>query len=280
MPRRAGRPADEQHRRIAALLRVLVQKSRTAAELKESMGLDPRDASDDRKFRRDLRSLRNAGWQIDSVRVGYEDRYRLTVIDRRLRTTFTAEQRAQLSPAARRAQLGQLYQDLDPELADEEATIGPGWLEVAQHAIRHRCLLRFRYSGRHRVLHPDDVFFAGQHWYLRGQEEGTEQEFKSNRLERIGELVAGSPFTAPPWRELPPPNRDPMRWSVGEAVTAVVEATAEDLPDVVNQLGANGHRVVSEDGAVVQVELDVSNAEAFLVRLLVPHLGLVTGRGA
>ena len=144
MPRRPGRPADEQHRRIAAMLRVLVQKPRTAAELKEAMGLDPGNASDDRKFRRDLRSLRNAGWQIDSVRVGDEDRYRLTVVDRRLRTTFTAEQRAQLLRAARRAQLGQLYQDLDPELADEEGSIGPEWLGVVQHAIRHRCLLRFR----------------------------------------------------------------------------------------------------------------------------------------
>ena len=250
------------------MLRVLVQRSRTAAELKESMGLDPRDASDDRKFRRDLRSLRNAGWQIDSVRVGDEDRYQLTVIDRRIRTTFTDEQRAQLLRAARRASLGQLYQDLDPELMDSEPSMGPEWLGVVQHAVRHRCLLRFRYSGRARVLHPDDVFYAGQHWYLRGFEEGTEQEFKSFRLDRIGELEAGSPHTARPQRELPAPNRDPTRWSVGEGVTALVETTSDDLPDVVNQLGANGHRVVSKDGAVVQVELDVSNADAFLARLL------------
>lgn len=268
MPRRPGRPADQQHQRIAALLRVLVQQPRTAVQLKRAMGLDPGSASDDRKFRRDLRSLRNAGWQIDSIRVGDEDRYRLTVVDRRLRTTFTDDQRAQLLRAARRARLGQLYQDLDRDLEDGEATDGPAGLGVAQHAIRHRCVLEFRYSGTDRVLHPDDVFYSGRHWYVRGYEVGTEQQFKVFRLDRAEALTAGAPHGAGPQRELPPPNRDPTRWSVGEALTAVVQTPPGDLDDVVDHLGANGHRIVADTGEIVQVELDVTNREAFLVRLL------------
>ena len=245
-----------------------MQRPRSAAELKEAMGLDPRSPSDDRKFRRDLRSLRNAGWQIDAIREVAGDRYRLTVVDHRIRTTFTPQQRAQLLRAARRARLGQLYQDLDPHLEDGEASSGPDGLGVAQHAIRHRCVLHFRYSGRERVLHPDDVFYSGHSWYLRGYEDGTEQEFKTFRLDRAEEITADAPHSAGPQRELPPPNRDPTRWDTGQAFTALVETTQEDLPDVLSHLGANGHRIVLDAVGTVQVEVDVRNVEALLVRLL------------
>ena len=185
---------------MAALLRVLVQQPRTASKLKQAMGLDPESPSDDRKFRRDLRSLRNAGWQVDSVRIADEDRYRLTVVDHRIRTTFDSEQRAH--PA--RGSTGEpraAYQDLDPDLEDGVASLGPDGLGVAQHAIRHRCVLHFRYKARERELHPDDVFFSGRHWYVRGYETGTEQEFKTFRLDLAEDVVADAPHSAGEQRE-------------------------------------------------------------------------------
>ena len=65
MPRPPGRPADDLHRRVAALLRSLAaaaQDGRTARHLMQVMGLDPDKSSDVRKFRRDLKGLRVSGW--------------------------------------------------------------------------------------------------------------------------------------------------------------------------------------------------------------------------
>lgn len=135
------------------------------------------------------------------------------MIDNRIRQTFREEQRTQLLRAAERARLGQLYDDLDPDRSDRTPHYGPAGLGAAQHAIRYRCVLRFVYYGRERRLHPDDVFYSGGGWYVRGKEEGAPEEVKMFRLDRASEVEPDLPGTAGPRRDLPPPNRDPMRRS-------------------------------------------------------------------
>ena len=273
MPRPPGRPADEQHRRVAALLRSLAaatQDGRTTRHLMQVMGLDPDNSSDVRKFRRDLKGLRVSGWHIDTVKRGEDDRYVLRVIDNRIRAAFSDQQRSQLLRAAQRAGLGQLYDDLDPQRSDRTPSYGPEGLGVAQHAIRYRCVLRFVYSGRPRLLHPDDVFFAGGAWYVRGKEEGTLEDVKMFRLDRASVVVADLPGTARPARELPPPSRDPMRRQDMTPVKVVVDTSEDDLPDVVNQIGVQGYRGLEAPtgDAEVRLEVTVTNTEAFLTRML------------
>ena len=249
MARRPGRPADEQHRRVAAMLRSLAaadSQGRTRAQLMRVMGLDPGNKSDVRKFRRDLAGLRVSRWHIEPVVRGLENRFVLHVIDNRIRETFDDAQRAELLRAAERAGLGQLYEDLDPERSDRTPHHGPEGLGVAQHAIRYRCVLRFDYYGRPRRLHPDDLFFSGGSWYVRGKEEGAPEDVKMFRIDRASDVFADPPGTAGPARDLPPPNRDPMRREDMTPVTVVVDTAEEDLPDVVGQIGVQGPSKVGD----------------------------------
>jgi predicted DNA-binding transcriptional regulator YafY len=234
-------------------------------------GTDPDNTSDETKFRRDIKALRAAGWHIDAWRVGHNDyRYRLRVVDNRIRATFSDSQRAQLLRAAQRAGLGQLYEDLNPDLPDGTASYtGPEGLGTAEHAVRMRCLLTFTYRAKQRRVHPYDVYFSGDDWYLRGREEGTDQDYKTFRLSRAEEMQAESPGSAEPVVELPAPNRDPMRVPVVDPFPVRISTTEQDLPDVVNALGVNGHQVLGpdDDGDRVVVEVSVTNPDALLNRV-------------
>lgn len=272
MPRRVGRPADDMHRRMARLLHALTTHPVVGVdrdELMLAMGLASANPSDVRKLRRDLAALKAAGWQIDSVdRGGNDFHYQLRVVDARIRQTFNDAERAQLLRAAERAHLGQLYDDLDPERSDGTAASGPDGLGAAQHAIRYRCLVRFTYRGRPRVVDPFDVFWAGEAWYVRGREENTDQPFKTYRLDRATDWLTDPPGTAGPVPELPPPSRDPMRNKEGEPFDAIVAVSAEDLPEAIQLLGANGwNRLGPDDGGCELLEVRVTHPMAFLGRL-------------
>lgn len=272
MPRRVGRPADDMHRRLARLLRSLTDHPIVGVrrdELMAAMGLDPENASDVRKFRRDLAALKDAGWQIDSIdRGANECHYLLRVVDARIRATFTDAERAQLLRAAERAHLGQLYDDLDPARSERTAGFGPPGLGAAQHAISHRCLVRFVYRARARLVDPYDVFYAGDAWYLRGHEDDSDLAFKTYRLDRASQWLTEAPGTAGPIPELPPPTRDPMRNKEGEPFDAVVAVSREDLPEAIDLLGVNGCRELAggREGAVL-LEVRVTHRSAFLGRL-------------
>ena len=115
MARKRGRPADDQHLRMRRLLGALANQERVGlprTRLQRAMGLD--GPNSERVFRRDLANLRKAGWDIRSAAVGGQHLYVLHVIDPRIRRAFTDQERAELLRAARRAGLGQLYEDLDP----------------------------------------------------------------------------------------------------------------------------------------------------------------------
>jgi predicted DNA-binding transcriptional regulator YafY len=277
MARPVGRPADEQHRRIAAMLRALTQRTRSALELKAAADLSTdrardgtRFASDDRKFRRDLKALRTAGWHIEHVELPIGSRYQLRVIDHRIRQTFTESQRAELLRAAERAGIGQLYEDLDPTQTDGVPAEGPPGLGEAHHAVRHRCILRFRYRGKVRALHPDEVYYE-RDWYVRGWEEGTDEEVKTFRLNRVSELRVDSPGSAQPARELPPPSLNPGTWGTDEPITAVVDVDTDSLADFLAPLSEKSVRlrgaVAAPDGSegtLERVEVLIVNHQAFL----------------
>ena len=118
-------------------------------------------------------------------------------------------------------------------------------------------------------MHPFDVFFSGDAWFLRGREEGTDLDHKTFRLTRAEELEADLPGSADPIRDLPAPNRDPMRLSVAEPVTMTVATSHGDLPDVRAALGINGSTVLPDRTPEdeILVEVVVTNVAAALGRL-------------
>lgn len=273
--RQRGRPADGQHRRMRALLSTLADRGADGAtkqQLMVAMGFTPGDASDERKFFRDLRNLQVAGWLIDSHPPrGAADQHRfvLTLVDHRLRATFTAAERAQLLRAARAAGLGQLYRDLDPRVPDATPAPGDFHLELAQWATAWRAPLTFSYSGKPRVVDPYDVARKADGWLLRGREVDTDT-VKNFYLNRVSDVDVGKPGTAESVpTDLPPINNDPMLFEIHAPVEVEVESPSEAWGDVVAALGARGHRPGSAAGdGMVRTVVEVSFMDAFVDRVL------------
>ena len=274
MARKRGRPADDQHLRMRRLLGALANQERVGlprTRLQRAMGLDGPNA--ERVFRRDLANLRKAGWDIRSATVGGQHLYVLHVIDPRIRRAFTDQERAELLRAARRAGLGQLYEDLDPEAADGTRAAEDDQLGQAQEAIATRCLVRFTYKGKPRVVHPYELARGDRGWLLRGREEGAEPStgdvVKVFYVNQATDLGLDHPGTAePPPDRLPPLNLDPMRWEVHPPIEVILETTDEALDDVIALLGGRGYEVVLDrDLGAVRIEVTVTFMDGFLSRL-------------
>lgn len=273
--RQPGRPADGQHRRMRALLSTLAARAEagvTKAQLMTAMGLTPGDSSHERMFFRDVSNLQKAGWLIASQRPrGAADQHRfvLTVVDHRLRATFTDAERAQLLRAARGAGLGQLYRDLDPSVPDATAAPGDSDLELAQWAIARRALLRFTYADRPRVVNPYDLARKPDGWMLRGREVDS-AIVKKFYLVRAADLDVEQPGTAEPVpADLPSISNDPMLFAMHDPIEVELESASAAWGDVVSALGARGHRPGSAaPEGMVRTIVEVSFMDAFVDRVL------------
>lgn len=273
MARRRGRPADAQHLRMRRLLGGLANQGSQGAtreRLQRAMGLQATPTGKSTFFR-DLGNLRDAGWDIKAVKRGLQDVFVLHVIDPRVRREFSEPERVELLRAARRAGLGQLYEDLDPRTADGTAAPEDVSLGLAQDAISARCRVRFGYRGKPRVVHPYELTRRGSGWILRGRDEGDERDgvVKSFYLNRAEDLDLDSPGTAEPIPEdLPPLNLDPMLVDEHAPIDVLVETSAESLDDVVSLVGARGYEVLSDsDPEAVLVSVVVTFMDGFLTRL-------------
>lgn len=197
------------------------------------------------QLNRDFRHLREQGWQIENVADSGEDgRYVLVAGDNRLRLSFTSAQQAALRQAALLADRDDLARllgvpaderpDVPAGLAD---TVVPGEeLSVVIGAVREARLLRFRYRGLDRVVHPGAVRHQNAQWYLSAVEEGAEaghlKHFVISRMSAVSSDAAGTAQRVPDARlEL-----HPLRWRVDEPVEVVLRTATEFVPDVVAQL--------------------------------------------
>jgi len=274
MAGKRGRPADGQHLRMARLLAALSSSERgfPRSRLQQSMGLIGADEDQERVFRRDLRHLRDLGWDIRTEKYAPGvSRYRLVRIDSRFRMVFSAEERLQLLRVARHAGLGGVYDDLDPDHDDEPwATdaLAPPNLEVAQYAVAFRCRLHVRYHGERRTVHPSQVVRSQGRWLLQGWVEDRQQaEFFY--LDEIREMRPEAPDTAAHTTSISSSSRHPMRWALDEPQEAMVNAAQIDVPDVIDLFGARSIvAVTTPDSAGVQtLTVWVSNQDAFFARL-------------
>ncbi len=222
---------------------------------------------------RELRHLRNQGWQIDNIAdPGEPGRYRMVTVDNRLRVRLTPAQQRALQRAvllADRQEIGQrlgLPADQTPaEVTPSLRTSEPDdQLATVLGAVRRRCRLRFRYGGRAREVHPESVRHQNARWYLRAVEVGGD-EAKLFVVARMSEVERDVPGTADPVEGERTLALHPMQWKVDPPVQVTVRLEAAYRPDAERWLGTPVD--AREDGDDVELTYEVTNREALRVRL-------------
>lgn len=233
---------------------------------------------------REFRHLRELGWEIENLAEPGEDgRYRMTSIDNRLRVRLTPGQQSALRRAALVANRDDLVRRLGlPEVADVPAVGEPvtataalGALSTLTRAVRQRSLLRFRYSGSERVVHPQAARAVQGTWYLRGREDGSDL-VKSFVVSRMSEVVADVPGSAVRDETTRHSGLHPMTWELDPPTEVRLRAPAEYVDDVRRRLLEPSGSTDLGDGTV-ELTYVVTNREGLRSRLyeLGPRVSLV-----
>lgn len=239
--------------RIVSSLQRAGKRGIPANSLLEIAGFDGEDPVS--QLGREFRYLRALGWQIDNVGgEGEAGVYRMTSVDNRLRLKLTPEQQAALLRAVLLANRDDLVERLGlaaaehpPEVVASVAAGGDDGLTAVTQAVRLGCLLRFRYGGSPRVVHPDSVRTQNGTWYLRGHEDGTEL-VKTFVVSRMSEVTADAPGTAVRAEAARHAGLHPMSWEVDPPVEVTLRAPTEYAPDVRRWLGTP-HSETETDGS-------------------------------
>jgi len=270
-----GRDQREPMERLVRLMAVLSEAGEAGVpgtRLVEVAAFTGVDAAD--QLAREFRHLRMQGWQIDNIgQPGAGAMWRLKTGDSRLRLRLGDRQQAALQRAvlladrhdlARRLGLpeGAARPDVDASLRHPAAVPG---LAAAMGAVQHRAVLRFRYHGKERVVHPASVRYQNNQWYLSGREEGGD-DLKHFVVARMGAVSVGEPGTA---ARVEPVRRlalHPLRWEVDPPVEVTIRVEEDYVPDVVRWLQAPDSERVAGDGARLLTYV-VTNRAAMRARL-------------
>lgn len=228
--------------RIVSSLQRAGKRGIPANNLLEIAGFDGEDPVS--QLGREFRYLRALGWQIDNVGgEGEAGVYRMTSIDNRLRLKLTPEQQAALLRAVLLANRDDLVERLGlaaaehpPEVVASVAGGGDDGLTAVTQAVRLGCLLRFRYGGSPRVVHPDSVRTQNGTWYLRGHEDGADL-VKTFVVSRMSEVTADAPGTSVRAEAARHAGLHPMSWEVDPPVEVTLRAPTEYAADVRRWLG-------------------------------------------
>jgi predicted DNA-binding transcriptional regulator YafY len=231
-------------------------------------GLDDRR----RQFHRDLAHLNALGYDIRNVRPeGTDGRYRLVARDNRLRVELTPEQQVELVRAAQvagqpeladRVGLGVSFSSAADQVRVKRPTADQA-LDAVLRAAARRCLVRFTYKGRVRVVHPHVVRSGPSGWYLAGRED-TSADAKVFVVDRMSDVRIDQPGTADPVAAQERRSLDPLGWEVDPPVEAVVETTPEHRQQVERALGATA---VDSPGDPTLLRVRVTHRAAFRHRL-------------
>ena len=232
---------------------------------------------------RDLRHLRGQGWQIDTLSAqGDGGRYRMVTVDNRLRVRLTPEQQTALQRAVILADRADLVERLGLPASEQPSEVGaalaPGAhderLSAALRAVRHRAVLRFRYGGKDRMVHPESVRAQNEQWYLRGVEDG-DDVLKAFVVARMSGVTSDQPGTARVVAGEPALELHPMRFQVDPPIEVTLSTTTAHQPDVERWLGAPTRAEPS--GEQVEMTYEVTNRAAMRCRLyeLGPRVTLV-----
>lgn len=202
---------------------------------------------------RDIRRLREAGWDIASVGgEGLDGVFRLRPDDNRLAVTLTAGER-------------QALQDAVAE-EDQQAADPPRFLDELERAAERHCLVHFTYHGKPRVVHPYVLHSSPSGWALRGREIDSDvvKTFVVARMD-AGVWIE-DPGTAETAATIPHRGYDPMTWAVDAPVDVVLSTTPEHLPLVQNAMVGGVVEAPGDDGQVI-ITVRVTHRAAFRDRL-------------
>lgn len=214
---------------------------------------------------RELRHLRNSGWQIDNVAAdGDTGHYVMTSVDSRIRVQLTEAQQAALRRAVLLTDRAGLADRLGLPTGSAPAEVATvltpeaddAALETVLRAVRERCLLHFRYKGSDRTVHPVSVLAVRQSWHLHCTEDGDDR-VKVFVVSRMRDVHADEPGSAHVPSVVRHPSPDPLLWEVHDAIDVTLEADAEFAPDVRDFLGEAAAE--ETDGEVVRFIYRVTN---------------------
>jgi len=232
---------------------------------------------------REFKHLKNQGWQIDNIaEKGMPARYRMTSVDNRLRLKLTPGQQAALRRAVLLADRDDLVERLGLG-ADERPPEVTAAVPVEAHdealatvvnALRHGCLLRFRYKGNDRVVHPQSVKTQYGKWYLGGCDDGSDVT-KAYVVSRMSDVTADAPGTAQRQTTDRHVGLHPMTWEVDPPVDVTLRAPADYVADVRRWLGTPSDQ--SANDGLVDLVYRVTHRAALRARLyeLGPRVQLV-----
>ncbi len=228
--------------RLVSRLQLAGDRGVPANNLVEIAGFDGDDPVS--QLGREFRHLRALGWQIDNIGAeGEAGIYRMTSVDNRLRLKLTPEQQAALLRAVLLANRDDLVERLGlataehpPEVVAAVPVGGDDALSAVTQALRLGCVLRFRYNGSPRVVHPDSVRTQNGKWYLRGHEDGSDI-VKAFVVSRMSEVTADVPGTAVRTTAARHTGLHPMSWEVDPPVEVTLRSPVEYAPDVRRWLG-------------------------------------------
>ncbi len=228
--------------RLVSVLQRAGTRGVPATNLADIAGFDGDDPIS--QLGREFRHLRALGWQIDNIGAeGEAGVYRMTSVDNRLRLKLTADQQAALLRAVLLANRDDLVERLGleasshpPEVVAAVPVGGDDALTAVTQALRLGCVLRFRYNGSLRVVHPDSVRTQNGKWYLRGHEDGSDL-VKAFVVSRMSEVSADVPGTAVRTETRRHAGLHPMSWEVDPPVEVTLRSPTEYAPDVRRWLG-------------------------------------------
>lgn len=285
-PGRDQRGPMERLVRIAAVLANRGARGVGRDELLKVAGFDGADAAS--QLSRELRHLSNQGWQIDNIAGPGEDaRYRMTTVDNRLRVLLDPEQQTALRRAVLLADRDDLVTRLGLPAGARPTEVEPGSLvgqvgaatlpalSTVARAVRERAVLRFRYKGVDREVHPASLRSKNGTWYLGGVESAdlvVGGPVKAFVVARMGDPDAGAPGSAEPVATARHIGLHPMTWEIDPPMDVVLATSPQFEPDVRRWLG-EPFQVDSVPGAddadadAVQMTYRVTNRAALRTRL-------------
>ena len=284
MAKQAGRDQRapmERLVRLASVLKAAGTEGVSADKLLRAGEYDGDNAHD--LLSRDLRHLRGQGWQIDNMHAeGESGRYRMVTVDNRLRVRLTPQQQTALQRAVILADRADLVERLglsaSEQPAEVDAALSPRAhderLSAALRAVRHRAVLRFRYGGKDRVVHPESVRAQNEQWYLRGVEDDNDV-LKAFVVARMSGVTSDQPGTSRVVAGEPALELHPMRFQMDPPIEVTLSTTTAHQPDVERWLGAPMRAEPS--GEQVEMTYEVTNRAAMRCRLyeLGPRVTLI-----
>ena len=233
--------------------------------------------SDDAPTRREqvakeLRHLKRQGWRVvNTSGAGDRARYRMETVDNRVALHLSRGQAAALQRAALVADRADLLDRLglggsrsagDTPVQVQDSLAAD--LEPVLDAVRHHCVVTFRYKGTSRRAHPQAVRRRGGVWYLWAVEDGAEQP-KWFAVARMDEVELQAPGTARRLDDAPRWSFDPLSWRIDSPTDVVVSTTKEYRGDVVSLLGRP--RLEQEHAGEVRMTFATANWSAARARV-------------